>query len=288
MNDDECEEVLAIKNADLILYLGYHHTNIFVNLVMLYRTLRHLAQCKSKGLFVFFNTQAALDINCYKDLVQVPKLFKCDLYRATKRTQSRMLNIFDSKVSISEIYLPVVTGQDTKIKSRFEEIALHKDIFMPNSGSNKLVLLDLSKFCSWLWKSSIGYLANESSTLTRRVFVFDDIRSVKQLINDARKCHSLPCVDIKQYKLDYTFSNSFSKNLFAILKKSPIGLLSYIVTGMLKRSRPSAVLDQSSYSHNTGRINEGIFVPDDELYVAYATEVILDNIDFDLVNLANV
>ena len=91
LTDSSCETFNDIKQADLVVYLGYHHRNLFVNLITLYKILRHLSFAKWKGLFIFFNTQAALNANCYKDLQPIPGLFKYDIYRLTKRIQTRMV-----------------------------------------------------------------------------------------------------------------------------------------------------------------------------------------------------
>lgn len=287
LTDSNCEAINVIKQADLVVYLGYHHRNLFVNLITLYKLLKYLSFEKWKGLFVFINTQAALDANCYKDIEPIPALFKYDIYRLTKRIQSRILKIFDSNVPISEIYLPVVVGEGTKTELRYEKIALHKDIHMPNSGEGKIALLDLPSFSSWLWMYSINYLFNESSKLNRRIFVFDDIKSESELINKFRTKHRLPYIEIKKYKTTYWFSNNFLRNLTWMLKKSPIGLLLYIIVGMLKKSKPSVVLDQKSYDREDAKFNDGIFSPDDIEYMASASEILLDKINFDIINISN-
>ena len=288
INSENHEIIDSIKKANLVVYLGYHHTNLFVNLAVLYKILSNLAKFNFKGLFVFFNTQAALDSKCYKDVISVPKFFKFDIYRFTKRIQSRMLAVFESDILISEVYLPVVTGRGLKAKTRFQEIALHKDIYMPISGRNYLILLELSNFCSWFWKSSLRVLDNESSSLTRKVFVFDEVSSISQLINDSRKRQGLPFIELKECKFDYIFSNSFSKNLIIMVKRSPIGLLLSIIIGMLKKSRSSAAPAHSPLIHHArSRLNDGIFVPDDNLYTAYTTEILLDQLEFNVVNLEN-
>jgi len=278
----------AIKQADLVVYLGFHHRNLFVNLITLYKILRYLSFAKWKGLFIFFNTQAALDANCFKDLQPIPGLFKYDIYRLTKRIQSRILKIFDSDISISEVYLPVVVGRGTKTELRFEKIALHKDIHMPNSGASKIALLDLPNFSSWFWMSSINYLLNRPSSLTRRVFVFDDIKSASQLINKFRQKHNLTHIEIKQYKAAYWFSDNFFRNLIWMLKKSPVGLLLYIIVGLLNKSKLLVVPDQISYSPEYLKFNDGIFVPDEIEHMASAREILLDKINFDILNISNV
>jgi hypothetical protein len=288
LTDSNCETFNAIKQADLVVYLGYHHRNFLVNLITMYKILRCLSFAKWKGLFIFFNTQAALEANCYKDLESIPRLFKYDIYRLTKRIQSRMLKKFDSVISISEVYLPVVVGLGTKTELRFEKIALHKDIHMRNSGASKIVLLDLPNFSSWFWKSSINYLLNGHSGLIRRVFVYDDIKSTSQLINKFRHKNSLPHIEIKEYKAAYWFSDNFLRNLIWMLKKSPIGLLLYIIFGLLNKSKPIVVLDQNSRSQEKVKFVDGIFEPDDIEYIVSASEILLHEINFDVLNISNV
>jgi hypothetical protein len=287
LTDSNCEMINVIKQADLVVYLGYHHRNLFVNLVTLYKILRHLSFAKWKGLFVFFNTQAALDANCYKDLKPIPQLFKHDIYRLTKRIQSGMLKIFDSDISISEVYLPVVVGRGTKTGLGFEKIALHKDIYMPNSGANKIVLLDLPNFSSWFWVSSKNYILNEPSNLSRRLFVFDDIKSTNQLINEFRQKNSLPYIGLKQYNAAYWFSDNFLRNLIWMFKKSPIGLLLYIITGLFKKSKSLALVNEDLRTPEKVRIDGEIFVPDDIEYMASAREILLDKIKFDVLDIGN-
>ncbi len=288
LTDSNCETFNAIEQADLIVYLGYHHRNLFVNLITLYKILRYLSFAKWKGLFIFFNTQAALDANCYKDLESIPGLFKYDIYRLTKRIQSGILKIFDSDISISELYLPVVVGRGTKTELRFEQIALHKDIYMPNSGAGKIALLNLPNFSSWFWRSLINYLLSESSNLTRRVFVFDDIKSANQLINKFRLKHGLSHIEIKQYKATYWFSDNFFRNLIWMLKKSPVGLLLYIIVGLFKKSENLVIAKQNPSDLENPKFNSGVFVPDDMEYMAYAREILLEKISFDIVNISNV
>lgn len=287
LTDSNCEEINVIKQADLVVYLGYHHRNLFINIITLYKILKYLSSEKWKGLLVFINTQAALDANCYKDTEPIPGLFKYDIYRFTKRIQSRILKIFDSSISISEIYLPVVIGRGAKAELRYEKIALHRDIHMPNSGEGKIALLDLPSFSSWLWMSSINYLCNESSKLNRRVFVFDDIKSASELINKFRYKHLLPHIEIKKYKVTYWFSDDFLRNLTWMLKKSPVGLLLYIIVGLLKKSKPLVAVDQKSCFQESAEFNDGIYLPDDIECMASASEILLDKINFDIINIRN-
>lgn len=288
LTDPECETHNAIKQAHLVVYLGYHHRNIFVNLITLYKILSYLYLAKWKGLFIFFNTQAALDENCYKDLLPIPRIFKWDIYRLTKRIQSRILKIFDTDISISEIYLPVVVGRGSKAELRFEKIALHKDIKMPNFGASKIALLDLPNFSSWFWISSKNHLLNNKSDLTRKVFVFDDIKSTSQLISKYRRKHNLPQIEIKQYKASYWFSDNFLRNLIWMIKKSLIGLLLYIIFGLFKKSESLVPIERNSSSQAKYKFNYGTFVPDDIEYIASAREILLEKINFSILNISNV
>lgn len=287
LTDFDCETFNSIKQAELVVYLGYHHKNLFVNLITLYKILKCLRFSKWKGLFVFFNTQAALDAHCYKNLVPIPRLFNHDFYRLTKRMQSGILKIFDSDISISELYLPVVIGRGTKAELRFEQIALHKDIQMPNSGTNKIALLNLPNFSSWFWLSSINYLKNEPTNLSRKVFVFDDIKSASQIINKFRQKHNLPHIEIKKYKAAYWFSDNFLRNLNWMLKRSPIGLLLYVIIGLIKKSKSSVVLEKNSCGRENVKFNDEIFVPDDVEHMASTREISLKNINFKILNISN-
>jgi hypothetical protein len=285
LSNENYETLSIIKKSDVIVYLGYHHRNLYVNLHTLYKILNYLSFSKWSGLFIFFNTQAALDANCHKKIIQIPGFFNYDLYQITKRIQSKILKIFDSKISIAELYLPIVMGVGTRIENKFEKIALHKEIYMINSGANKVILLDLVNFSSWLWESSVNFVLNQTSNLSRKIFIFDAIKTEDQLIKEFRDKNNLPSIDIKSYKLNYWFSNSVFSNLVWMIKKSPFGLILYLMVGLIKKNQSPVIIDTNLPNLESSKYSYEIFVPNEIECMSSATEILMDKINFKKINI---
>ncbi len=287
LTNNDIEVLNIIKKSDMIVYLGYDHRNLFVNLNVLYKTLKYLSLAKWGGLFVFVNTQAALDHKIYRRINPIPNFFNQDIYRFTKRIQSRILVLFNAKISISEIYLPVVVGKGTKIEDRYEKIAMHKDINMLNRGENKIALLEMNNFSKWFWATSIDCVLNRIENLPRKIFLYDNVKSESGLINEFRNKYNLQNMEIKNYKLKYWYSNNFFRNLSWMIKRSPFGLLLYLIVGLMRRDISTTINKKNGLDGEAIKFDNNIFIPNDIECMSSVTEVMIDKIEFKTLKIKN-
>ncbi len=280
------EEIFSVlKSAHMVVYLAYHHRNLFVNLNTLNKVLGQLSAYNWKGMFVYFNTQSALDTSCYKSSRPIPRLFQYDLYSVTKRLQSRMLRSCDSSMLISELYLPVVIGKGSKAETWYRFIACHRDIFLPNYGENKILLLDLSSFILWFWGCSAKFLlSRDRSLMARRLFVYNKVMSASELINKLREKDGLGHVNISNYSPSYWFSNKLIGNLIWSIKQSPLGLLVYLLTGSFRDTTASIATSHGSTQPSQSFIDQ-VFVPNSPECALFAKEVVLNKINFNILDI---
>ena len=226
------EMQLACVNSDAIIFLAYHHKNIFLNIKLLFKVLSSLRRCKWLGKFIFLNTQTTLIPQIFVAPNPLPRFLTFDLYTVTKKIQSSLISYFSKNMNILEIFLPVITGSGSKAHNRFLEISLHNFALIPNAANNYFAQLDLDSFVDWIWTSALGSGFAKEKQLNGRVvkiFIYQKLTSFKSFLVEIRKLRLDSPQEINNLMLNYRFSNSFFGNLIWHIKMSPIGLLIYTV-----------------------------------------------------------
>lgn len=221
----------TLKSANFIVYLGYHYSNIIGNIIQLYKTLKFLKKINWKGGFIFLNTQATLFDIILKKRTDEKKSKNYNLYSATKKTQSILLKKFDNSLTIYELFLPIVSGKDTKAEEFYESMLIYDEIYLPNKGKSGLALLDVSLFSRWLWEEIKKQNYNGSSNLKRKIFIYSCFTSPYELIKYKYELSGKlfnPDI-IKDIKKKYQYSDSIFKEAILKIKYSILGLLLSIV-----------------------------------------------------------
>jgi hypothetical protein len=204
-----------------------------------------LRRHKWQGKFLFLNTQTTLAPQIFESPKPLPGLLTFDQYSVTKKIQSSILSYFANNLNIVEIFLPVITGSDSKAHNRFLEIALHPRAFIPNAANNYFAQLDIHIMVDWIWTRALGSNSlriNKSSGQVLRIFIYQNLRTFRSYLSEVRKLVSDSEQKITSLSLRYRFSNSFLKNLFWYIKMSPIGLFFYVLRYAFKAD-PKKSLD---------------------------------------------
>ena len=230
--EEWAEMQLACVNSDAIIFLAYHHKNIFLNIKLLFKVLSSLRRYQWLGKFIFLNTQTTLIPQIFVTPNPLPRFLTFDLYTVTKKIQSSLVSYFSKSINIFEIFLPVITGLGSKAHNRFLEISLHNFALIPNAANNYFAQLDLDDFVDWVWTSALGSgFAGENQLNGRvvKIFIYQKLISFKSFLVEIRKLRLESTQEISNLLLKYRFSNSFFGNLIWHIKMSPIGLLIYTV-----------------------------------------------------------
>lgn len=225
------EMQLACVNSDAIIFLAYHHKNIFLNIKLLFKVLSLLRQCKWPGKFIFLNTQTTLIPQIFVTPNPLPRFLTFDLYTVTKKIQSSLLLYFSKSIIILEIFLPVITGSSSKAHNRFLEISLHNFALIPNAANNYFAQLDLDKLVNWIWTRALGSGfagLKKSNERVLKIFIYENLISFRSYLKEIRKSMTDSTQEIVNLPLKYRFSNSFFDNFIWYVKMSPIGLLLYL------------------------------------------------------------
>lgn len=235
------------QDADFIVYLAYHHRDLIKNLRLIAKLLSSLSSTKWIGKLIFFNTQSTLVKSVFKTKrFSIARKFPSfDLYTVTKFFQSLILSIFSRKIPISEIYLPVVLGAETKAQRRFEFISGHKQIFLPNKGNNLFAYIELNEFINWFWMQYLDELSNPvNSREFRKVFVYQGLRTFSEMIDlirsnliDVKKVISgeVDSLVVEDCLYKYRFSDDPTSNFLHHLKITPIWLALSIFRNEIKK-----------------------------------------------------
>jgi hypothetical protein len=233
------------RSADIIVYLAYHHRDLPKNISLLGKILSLLKKAAWRGKLIFFNTQSALAGKILKSPRQIKEIFSFDLYTTTKRLQSWLLSRYSRQLNISEVYLPVVLGVETKAQKRYENIARHKVVHLPNKGANLFAYLDLDAFLHWFWRIYHHQLTGPTDSQEyRKVFVYQGVRTFADMIGLLRANRSGGSKSalsentlsvIKDCSYKYRFSNDMRGNLVCGLKMTPIWLLLSVLRNEFKK-----------------------------------------------------
>jgi len=222
------------KDADVIVYLAYHHRDFFKNLKLLYKLISSLNHIDWLGKLIFFNSQSAIadKILKVKGSQAVKIFFSFDLYTVTKRIQSWLLSRYSRKIFISEIYLPVVLGFETKAQKRFNGISRHRVIHLPKRGQNPFAYIELDLFLDWFWKVFLDKLkGNDIKHEYRKFFLYQGLRTFAEMINilyqSNMKSEGRITGQPKSLLFDdcvhrFRFSDKFFSNLIFYIKMSPV------------------------------------------------------------------
>lgn len=281
------------QSADIIVYLAYHHRDLPKNMRLLGKILSSLKLADWGGQLVFFNTQSALASTILKSPKSPKQAFSFDLYTTTKRLQSWLLSRYSRQLNISEIYLPVVLGIETKAQKRYENISRHKFVHLPNKGVNLFAYLDLDVFLHWFWKV-YPHLSKEPpvSQEYRRVFVYQGLRTFADMLGLLRANRSgesksaigeiTPLV-FKDCNHKYRFSNDIRSNFVYSLKMTPIWLVLSVLRNEFKKLTSSEW--KAAVASKNPTTVETPFVPVGAEYQYLCTTIDLDAIPFNTIKI---
>lgn len=283
----------ACQSADIIVYLAYHHRDLPKNMRLLGKILSSLKKADWCGQLVFFNTQSALASTILKSPKSLKEAFSFDLYTTTKRLQSWLLSRYSRQLNISEIYLPVVLGVETKAQKRYENISRHKVVHLPNKGANLFAYLDLDVFLHWFWKVYPHQLTEPTiSQEYRKVFVYQGLRTFADMIgllganrsgeSKAAASEITPLV-VKDCNYKYRFSNDVRSNLVYSLKMTPIWLVLSVLRNEFKKLT-SSEWEAAVASENPTTV-ETPFFPVGAEYQYLCTTIDLDAIPFNTIKI---
>jgi hypothetical protein len=281
------------QSADIIVYLAYHHRDFLKNMRLLGRILSSLKRADWHGQLVFFNTQSALASTLLKSPKSLNQAFSFDLYTTTKRLQSWLLSRYSRQLNISEIYLPVVLGVETKAQKRYDDISRHKVVHLPNKGANLFAYLDVDIFLHWFWRVYLCQLTKPSASHKyRKVFVYQGVRSFADMIGLLRANRSgeskseaseITPLLIKDCIYKYRFSNDLQSNLVCSLKMTPIWLVLSVLRNELKKLT-SSEWEEPIASENPN-IVDTTFYPMGAEYQYLCTTIDLDVIPFNTIKI---
>jgi hypothetical protein len=279
------------RSANVIVYLAYHHRDLPKNIQLLQKLLSTLQKVDWRGHLVFFNTQSVLASTILKSPKPIKKVLCFDLYTTTKRLQSWLLSRCSRKLNISEIYLPVVLGLETKAQQRYESISKHKIIHLPNKGTNLFAYLDLDVFVHWFWMVYIPKVT-QSTNEYRKVFIYQGLRSFAEMIGFLRDRHrsehevaasqNSPAV-MKNCDLRFRFSDDARSNFFYGLKMTPIWLVLTVLRNAFKKLTSSETKAAEPREHQLAF--ESVFCPVGAEYQYFCTTIVLDAVPFDTVRI---
>lgn len=281
------------QSADIIVYLAYHHRDFPKNMRLLGKILSSLKKADWRGQLVFFNTQSALASTILKSPKSLKEMFSFDLYTTTKRLQSWLLSRYSRQLNISEIYLPVVLGVETKAQKRYENISRHKIVHLPNKGANLFAYLDLDVFLHWFWRVYPHQAPKPTvSQEYRKVFVYQGVRTFANMIDllrANRSGESKPAASeitpwlVKDCNYKYRFSNDVRSNLVYSLKMTPIWLVLSVLRNEFKKLT-SSEWDSAVASENPATV-ESPFFPVGAEYQYLCTTIDLDAIPFNTIKI---
>ena len=281
------------QSADIIVYLAYHHRDLPKNMRLLGKILSVLKRSDWRGQLVFFNTQSALARTILKSQRSLKEAFSFDLYTTTKRLQSWLLSRYSRQLNISEIYLPVVLGVETKAQKRYENISGHNIVHLPNKGANLFAYLDIDVFLHWFWRV-YPHRSTEPTVSQeyRKVFVYQGIRSFADMIGLLRANH---CGESKSaaFKITplvvmdciykYRFADDIRSNLVFSLKMTPIWLVLSVLRNEFKKLT-SSEWNSAVASENPAAV-ETPFFPVGAEYQYLCTTIDLEAIPFNTIKI---
>ena len=279
------EMQLACVNSDAIIFLAYHHKNIFLNIKLLFKVLSSLRRYKWLGKFIFLNTQTTLIPQIFVTPNPLPRCLTFDLYTITKKIQSSLISYFSKSVNILEIFLPVVTGSGSKTHNRFLEISLHNFALIPNAANNYFAQLDLDRFVDWMWTGALGSgFAKERQINGRvvKIFIYQKLTSFRSFLVEMRKLKLDSTQEITGLSLKYRFSNSFFGNLIWHIKMSPIGLLIYTVRYAYES--PVAKGAENVNKQAPGSMPQ-VFIPCGPEYQFFGSSIDLSRVPFEVLRI---
>ncbi len=279
------EMQLACANSEAVIFLAYHHKNIFLNIKLLLKVLIALRRSKWPGKFIFLNTQTTLIPQIFETPNPLPRLLTFDLYTVTKKIQSSLLSYFSERINILEIFLPVITGSSSKAHNRFIEISLHNFALIPNAANNYFAQLDLDKLVNWIWTSALGsgFIGlKKSNDQVLKIFIYENLISFRSYLNEIRKSMLDSTQEIVNLSLKYRFSNSLFGNFIWHIKMSPIGLLLYIGRYAFE---PPAAEDSSNGCKLAMELTSQVFIPCGSEYQFLGSSINLSQVPFEVLQI---
>ena len=281
------------QSADIIVYLAYHHRDLPKNMRLLGKILSSLKMADWCGQLVFFNTQSTLANTILKSQKSLKEAFRFDLYTTTKRLQSWLLSRYSRQLNISEIYLPVVLGVETKAQKRYDNISRNKVVHLPNKGANLFAYLELDVFVHWFWKVYLYQLTEPTASQKyRKVFVYQGVRSFADMIcllrgnrrgeSQSAASETTPLA-IKDCSYKYRFGNDVWSNLVCSLKMTPIWLVLSVLRNEFKKLT-SSQWEAAMASENPTTVDTPFF-PMGAEYQYLCTTIDLDAIPFNTIKI---
>lgn len=263
----------SATGSDLVVYLAYHHADVRVNYLTLFRLLRGLKAERWRGRFVFFNTQSALAGSIMSSPLRPPAVLSYDLYSFTKRLQSRIMRYYSNSLDICELYLPVVIGDGTKAQERFRFISSHAAVKLPMGGTNAFAFLELDRFSRWMWEKYSRPGECRSSPGLERLFVYQGLHTFSDMLKTTRPSSAGMPLEIEEFRHRFPFDTNAQNNLAWCLKLSPLGLVANAIRGMCS-------VPVSPPPPPARPVPIGKFVPVGPEYQFYGMTVDLDSIPF--------
>ncbi len=279
--------------SNQILFLAFHHRDFFKNIILINKILRFLMNCRWKGCFVFFNTQATMSDGFVNRSGYCSQKYIFDFYTCTKKIQSCLISWYSSSLFVSELYLPIVFGEGTSIQDHYKKICNASKVYLPNRGENRFACIDINILVYWVWDFYLNKLTiNRQNIDFRRVFVY------QQLCTFAEKLQSLQEADapsssskeiggkkikIEELNLKYFGTNRFSRGLIEFLKVSPIGLLivifRYEVLKIFKKD-----ID-SKFNNSSLPSAAGPFSPSGTEYIHFDSTICIEKIPIKVIKI---
>lgn len=277
--------------ADLIVYLAYHHRSLRINLTLLLKILSALKKNYWQGKIIFFNTQSTLSADVLKTPKELKEIFRFDLYTFTKRLQSWFLSRYSRFLNISEIYLPVVLGEDTKANKTYKSISKYNYIHLPQMGKNNFAYIYVDVFLSWFWNLSLKELIKVGiKQKYLKIFVYQGISTFGQMLIKFKNKYDTTSKTLvnkntsmvfKDCKYKYRFSNDLITNFIYGLKLTPIWLmLSFLQYELRKLISFRFNNSRELRNHIPNKIS---YVPTGPEYQYFCSSIILSKIKFKIV-----
>lgn len=266
--------------ADLIVYLAYHHRNLLLNVLVLEKLLRRLKLKGWHGRLAFFNTQSVLIGKIMHGPNPLPAILRYDPYTITKRIQSWIIRRYSRAIDICEIFLPVVVGEGTKSQDGFRFIAAHPVVNMPMRAKHLFAYLDLDDFVRWFWERFAEARSGANGSVrSEQLFVYQGTRTFSDMIESMRSGSESTPMNIRECNHKYRFDGSVRSNFIWHLKLSPVGLFMGIIKNAIKNDQANKTVPQSA-ARNQAIYPGEQFVPTGAEYQFYSTSIDLNAVPF--------
>ena len=196
-----------INEIDKIFFFGINKSNLFKNVLDTIMLIKYLNKQSWHGTLIFFSTQQSLKRTFTNNL----RLNNQGYYGFIKSIQNFLIKRL-SKFKNLIIYLPYVIDKDNSWDIYFKNIALSKELYLPNFGENKLAICNLEQLAKYISLNNI----HENS-----LFLYSNIISLKELLRiySQNKQLNIFNIDISsKEKFKWNIKNSLPIYIIRIFK----------------------------------------------------------------------